>query len=71
MSGRLISQVDLTVRFGLCGYQLLPSYDAGYIKSVGMEWQGQVIDEQSTPIEDESGNPVVVEDVITINVTTE
>jgi hypothetical protein len=36
-----------------------------------MEWQGQVIDEYGTPIEDESGNPVVVEDVITINVTTE
>jgi hypothetical protein len=70
-SGRLISQVDLTVVFGLWGYQRSPSYDAGYIKSVNIEGQGQVIDEWSKPVEDEEGNPVIVEDVMTINVTTE
>ena len=70
-SGRLVSQVDLTVNLGLAAYERLATDDTGYIKSVAMEWQGQVIDEQSTPVEDESGNPVVVEEVITINVTTE
>jgi hypothetical protein len=30
-----------------------------------------VIDEWSKPVEDEEGNPVIVEDVMTINVTTE
>jgi hypothetical protein len=70
-SGKLISQVATDVTLGLWGYERTPRTDTGYIKNVNMEWQGQVIDEYGVPIEDESGNPVVVEDVITINVTTE
>jgi hypothetical protein len=71
LSGRLVSMVDLTVYLGLCGYERNPSDDVGYIKNVNIEGQGQVIDEMSQPIDDESGNPVVVEDTITINVVTE
>jgi hypothetical protein len=70
-SGRLISQVDLTVVFGLCAFERNATDDVGYIKSVNIEGQGQVIDEWNKPVEDEEGNPVIVEDVMTINVTTE
>jgi hypothetical protein len=70
-SGRLISQVDLTVVFRLWAFERNATYDAGYIKSVNIEGQSQVIDEWNKPVFDEDGNPVIVEEVMTINVTTE
>ncbi len=70
-SGRMVSQVDMDVTLGLWGYELNPTYDAGYIRHANIEGQGHVIDEMGNPVEDESGDPVIVEEVITINVTTE
>jgi hypothetical protein len=70
-SGRLISQVDLTVVFSLWAFERNATDDVGYIKSVNIEGQSQVIDEWSKPVFDEEGNPVIVEEVMTINVTTE
>ena len=70
-SGRLISQVDLTVYLGLCGYERLATDDTGYIKNVNIEGQAPVVDEYQNPVYDEAGDPVVAEETITINVVTE
>lgn len=67
-SGRLVSQVEASCRFRLWGYERSASYDQGYIKSVHIEGQGQVIDEWSKPVFDEDGNPVVVEETLDITV---
>lgn len=59
MSGKLISQVDLTVFFGAAGYQRSASYDASYIQTVNFEAQSYLLDVNGNPIEDLGGNPVV------------
>ena len=63
MSGKLISQVDMTVYFGLCGYQRTPSYDAGFLQTVNFEGQNYLLDQHGNPIEDAAGNPVVDLDI--------
>jgi hypothetical protein len=63
MSGKLISQVDLTVYFGAAGYQRLPSYDASYIQTVNFEAQNYLLDQYGNPIGDVLGNPVVDLDI--------
>ena len=62
-SGKLISQVDMTVYFGLCGYQRTPSYDAGFVRTVNFEGQNYLLDQHGNPIEDALGNPVVDFDI--------
>jgi hypothetical protein len=63
MSGKLISQVDLTVYFGAAGYQRQASYDAGFIRTVNFEGQNYLLDIHGNPIEDAGGNPVVELDI--------
>lgn len=70
-SGRLVSQVDMTVTLGLCAYERLATDDVGYIANVNIEGQSPVVDEACDPIYDELGNPVVSEETIEINVVTE
>ena len=68
-SGRLVSQVDLTVTLGLCGYERLATDDTGYIRHVNMEAESIVIDEYGVPVYDQDGNPVVEEETTAISVT--
>jgi len=69
MSGRLVSQVDMTVFLGLCGYERSPTDDVGYIRHVNMEAESPVFDEYGVQVYDQDGNPVVEEDTTTISVT--
>jgi hypothetical protein len=59
MSGKLISQVEMTVYFGAAGYQRTPVYDAGYFQTVNFEGQNYLLDIDGNPIEDALGNPVI------------
>lgn len=68
-SGRLISQVDMTVYFGIAAYERLGTDDAGYIRHVNITQQSIVMDEYGKPITDQQGNPVISEDERTIYVT--
>ena len=63
MSGKLISQVDLTVYFGAAGYQRQASYDAGFIRTVNFEGQNYLLDVDGNPIRDGAGNPIVDLDI--------
>jgi hypothetical protein len=68
-SGRLISQVDMTVIFGAAGYQRTPATDAGYIWDVNMQAQNHIVDQWGNPVYDSLQNPVIDLDVRDISVT--
>jgi hypothetical protein len=68
MSGKLISQVELTVYFGAAGYQRTPAYDAGYVQTVNFEGQNYLLDQYGNPIEDALGNPVIDLDILEFSV---
>lgn len=67
-SGRLVSQVDLTVNFGLCGYTRTPSYDAGYIWRADIYSENYIFDEAGTPVVDENGDYVTDERIGSVQV---
>ena len=68
-SGRLVSQVDMTLTMGVWGYQRSADYDAGYIRRATLTGEGYVLDEQGNPVRDENGDAVVHEEALEIDVS--
>jgi hypothetical protein len=68
-SGRLVSQVDMTLNLGVWGFQRNASFDAGYIKRVTLTGEGYVLDEEGNLVRDENGDAVVHNETLEIDIT--
>jgi hypothetical protein len=60
-SGRMVSQTDMDIAFGLRAYTTDANHDGSYIKYVNIDTQEYVVDEDEAVVEDESGDYVTVD----------
>lgn len=60
-SGRVVSQVDMTVILGVRAFTTDAAHDGSYIKFVNIDTQEYVVDEDETPVVDVSGDFVTVD----------
>lgn len=60
-SGRMVNQIDMSIRFGLRAYLADPEHDGSYIGTVDIDTERYVIDEYGNPVIDENGDYVTTE----------